>query len=244
MSFRKLAFPAPVALVAGCCLLIAASGCGDHSAPSDSKNTTDSPSVSVPPGDSTEGGDADKKAGSATVAPASTSGGEESAKPKQRKAPNPEADTALFEAAAQGHVAAVKEALDQGGNVHALDPNGNTALMLAAFDGHEAAARLLIERGAEVNAVNPRGRTALMFAATFNDPRTVQALLVNGAMVDVRDSDEKFTALMFAASEGHVDVVKLLLTHNADKSLVDVDGDSAADFARKNGHTKVVEALQ
>ncbi len=49
---------------------------------------------------------------------------------------------------------------------------------------------------------------------------------------------------MFAASEGHVDVVKLLLTHNADKTLVDVDGDTAASFARKNNHTKVVELLE
>ena len=95
-----------------------------------------------------------------------------------------------------------------------------------------------------MNAVNPMGRTPLMFAATFNDPHTVKLLLANGAMVNVRDRDERFTALMFAAAEGHADVVKLLLEHKADKTLVDVDGDSAADFARQKGHTQAVEILK
>ena len=114
--------------------------------------------------------------------------------------------------------------------------------MLAVFNGHEEVARLLIERNAEVNAVNPDGRTPLMFAATFDDPRTVELLLANGAKVNVRERTEGFTALMFAAAEGHIDVVRLLLNHDADRTLKDVDGDTAADFAGKNGHTEVVKA--
>ena len=49
---------------------------------------------------------------------------------------------------------------------------------------------------------------------------------------------------MFAAAEGHIENVKLLLAHGSDPTLVDVDGDTAASFARKNGHTTVAEMLE
>ena len=164
--------------------------------------------------------------------------------PEPNQKIDPEANAKLWDASSEGDLSAAKDALERGASVHARDENGNTALMLAAFYGQEEVVRLLIERGAEVNTVNPAGRTPLMFAATFDDPGTVKVLLSHGAWVNVRDSDEQFTALMFAASEGHLDVVQLLLEHDADKTLVDVDGDTAADFARQNGHMKVVELLK
>ncbi len=104
--------------------------------------------------------------------------------------------------------------------------------MLAAFDGHTEIVRLLIERRAEVNAVDRSGRTALMYAASGPNQETVQLLLVNGAKVNLRDREEMYTALMFAAAEGQAENVQLLLAHGADQSLVDVDGETAANFAR------------
>jgi ankyrin repeat protein len=40
----------------------------------------------------------------------------------------------------------------------------------------------------------------------------------------VVDSEEHFTPIMFAAAEGHIDVVRILLEYNADPSLEDTDG--------------------
>jgi ankyrin repeat protein len=57
------------------------------------------------------------------------------------------------------------------------------------------------------------------------------------------DSDEHFSPLMHAAAEGHLDVVKVLIAHGADRSLKDVDGDDAVSFATKAGHMQVAEYL-
>jgi ankyrin repeat protein len=72
----------------------------------------------------------------------------------------------------------------------------------------------------------------------------VELLLGKGASVNLRDTPEQFTALMFAAAEGHVKVVRLLLEHGADPSLKDADGDTAESFATQKGHPDVVEILK
>jgi ankyrin repeat protein len=48
---------------------------------------------------------------------------------------------------------------------------------------------------------------------------------------------------MHAAAEGQAQVVQALLEHNADPTLRDVDGDTARDFATRNGHAEVVRLL-
>ena len=49
---------------------------------------------------------------------------------------------------------------------------------------------------------------------------------------------------MFAASEGQLDVVKILLANGADASLKDIDGDNAEAFARQKGHVAVAEYIK
>jgi ankyrin repeat protein len=154
------------------------------------------------------------------------------------------ANSQLCEACRNNKLPEVREALAKGADVNARDENGSAAIMLAAFDGHTEIVRLLLEHGADVNALDSSGRTALMYAASGPNQETVQVLLVNGAKVNLRDREEMYTALMFAAAEGQAENVQLLLAHGSDASLVDIDGDTAANFARKNGHTKVVELLK
>ena len=43
---------------------------------------------------------------------------------------------------------------------------------------------------------------------------------------------------MFAAAEGHADIVRMLLGKGADPGLMDIDGESAATFAGNNGHAR------
>ena len=48
---------------------------------------------------------------------------------------------------------------------------------------------------------------------------------------------------MWAAAEGEVKNVELLLKHGADQKIVDKDGDTAKSFATKRGHRNVAKLL-
>ena len=65
-----------------------------------------------------------------------------------------------------------------------------------------------------------------------------------GAEVNVTDGDEGYTALMFAAAEGHADIVQMLLDQGADPNLRDIDGESALKFATDQNHQGVIAVLQ
>jgi ankyrin repeat protein len=51
------------------------------------------------------------------------------------------------------------------------------------------------------------------------------------------------TALMVAAEENRVEVVKLLLSRGANVNLKDVEGETALDYAEFEEHKEVVEIL-
>jgi ankyrin repeat protein len=139
-------------------------------------------------------------------------------------------------AALDGRIERVRSSLDQGATPDAVDPDGRTALMMAAYNGHTETVKMLLDCGARVDATDRVGRTALMYAASGPFAATVQLLITRGADPNIRDTEEGFTALMFAAAEGQVEVIKALLSKGADVTIKDNDGDTALDFAVKNGH--------
>jgi len=145
--------------------------------------------------------------------------------------------------ALDGDISSVKEALDAGVDVNAVDADGHTALMLAAYNGHSEIVLTLLDRGAGIDRRDMEGRTALLYAATGPFPETVTILLDKGAVPNVVDSGEHFSPLMHAAAEGHLSVVKILIEAGSNPTLKDVDGDDAASFARQAGHDEVANYL-
>lgn len=156
----------------------------------------------------------------------------------------PETVNSLHDACFNGAKEMVEKELKRGADVNKPDEGGRTPLMLAAYNGHTAIVRSLLQQGAKVNVQDAEGRTALMYAATGPYVETVQQLLDHEAKVNIQDGKEHWSALMFAAAEGQAEVVKALLKSGANASLRDVDGDTAANFARNNGHAEVVKLLQ
>jgi len=149
----------------------------------------------------------------------------------------------FYQAALEGQVDAVKREIDRGVNVNHRNPEGHTALMLAAFNGHTDAAALLLDAGADVALKDPNGRTALMFASTGPSRPTVDLLLKHRAGINEVDGGERWTPLMFAAAEGHADVVAALLAAGADPNAQDTDGDTARDFALQRGHKELADLI-
>jgi ankyrin repeat protein len=152
-------------------------------------------------------------------------------------------EESLRQAALDGKIDEVKQLLEAGTNVNAPNAEGRNALMSAAFNGHSGIVLTLLDSGAALERRDLVGRTALFYASTGPFPETVKILLDKGAEPNIVDSEEHFSPLMFAASEGNLEVVRILMEYKADPALTDVDGDNAETFARQAGHIEVAEFL-
>ena len=150
----------------------------------------------------------------------------------------------LMESAYNGKLEEVQGLVSAGVSVNAQDADERTPLMWAAFNGHTKVVAFLLEQGAKIDTKDLNGRTALMYGSSGPFKETVELLLKKGADVDAQGKLEGFTALMTAAAEGQLEVVRVLLIHGANPALEDVDGDTAQSFAEQKGHTAVVDLLK
>lgn len=127
--------------------------------------------------------------------------------------------TALMEAAKHGHVEVIKTLIrTYGAIVDQVSSTGQTALMKAAEHGRVEAVNTLIGYGANINQVDDVGQTALMKAATnpnWSAPSTLSVLIQKGAVVDQQDGSKQ-TALMLAIKSQAIEVVRFLISRNAD----------------------------
>jgi ankyrin repeat protein len=106
--------------------------------------------------------------------------------------------------------------------------------------GNTAFAALLVQRGARFDNKN-----VLLQAARKGQSDVVEALIERQAELDVDlADDEGVTALIAAASEGHIAVVSTLLTNaSASVNAHDKDGTNALMAAAVRGHKEVVAML-
>ena len=101
------------------------------------------------------------------------------------------------------------------------DEDNDTALMKAAGQGHIEVVRFLVEQGADPNIRNRQEQNALMFAAAgghlavviFLADRVGSGIRTPFAPIDYRYIYGPETALMWAAYNGHFDVVHVLIDY-------------------------------
>ncbi len=167
--------------------------------------------------------------------------------------------TPLWLACANGaRPSMVDRLLRAGADANAGHSSGESALMSAARTGNNAAVDLLLSAGANVGASErARGQTALMWAAAQGHTGIVQRLIDARADVHARSKPRDqlvnstgnadytgvmdlqaggFTALLFAARGGHVDVARRLLAAGARVDDAAADGTSALVVAAHSGH--------
>ena len=86
----------------------------------------------------------------------------------------------------------------------------------------------------------------LLEAASKGNYAQIEDIIKQGVNVNAKDKYGK-TALMHAASAGHLDVVKFLVEHGADVADVnakDEMGWTASEYALKQGHKEIEEYLK
>ncbi|MFP5400537.1 MAG: ankyrin repeat domain-containing protein [Gammaproteobacteria bacterium] len=149
-------------------------------------------------------------------------------------------NTLLILAAREGQVDTVAAVLKYRPKLDYRNLAGDSALMLAVLRGHDAVAQKLIEAGAPVNH---EGWAPVHYAAFEGREAILDRLLAAGADVNA-PAPNKATALMLAARNGHVGVVRRLLAlpHTNLNALSDT-GLSADAFALQNKNTDIVELI-
>ncbi|XP_015878075.1 E3 ubiquitin-protein ligase XBAT33 isoform X1 [Ziziphus jujuba] len=110
----------------------------------------------------------------------------------------------------------------------------NSPLHFAAAKGHNEIVTLLLENGADVNSRNYCGQTALMQACRYGHWEVVQTLLMFRCNVTRADYLSGRTALHFAAVNGHIRCIRLVVADFVPSSPYEVMR-TQIDSARADG---------
>lgn len=172
---------------------------------------------------------------------------------------NKAGERALLQAAQVGSFEMAHVLLERGANIEARDEWGETPLYAAVDNGHVDVVRLLLESGAQLNIKNSWLETPLYRAVSSGYLKMVRLLLQKGAQLTRKpelleplqiDTSLGFhiysgggSELHYAAFEGDLDALKILIDHGADPTRHDLKGDTALDVARKRGHLEIIQWL-
>ena len=127
--------------------------------------------------------------------------------------------------------------------VNAADDHGVTPLERAAENTSVAMVNLLLTAGADANVARTSGLTPLMTAARTGNVEVVQALVTAGANVNTGTAETRSTALMWAVSERHPRVLRLLLDAGADPRVSTAKGFTPLMYAVRNGDLDTIKTL-
>lgn len=146
----------------------------------------------------------------------------------------------LLNATKLGDASEVAQLVARGMDPNSTDQSGNTLLILAAREEQpKVVAELLKQRGIKLDARNAAGDSALMLASLRGYTGIVEQLLKAGAAFD----HEGWNPLLYAAFEGRVAIVDLLLAKGANPEAKAPNRSTALIFAARNGHEEVVAHL-
>lgn len=150
-------------------------------------------------------------------------------------------NTLLILAAREGHTATVEALVRSRARIDYRNPAGDSALMLAVLRGHDDTARALLKAGA---AVAHDGWAPLHYAAFEGRDGLIGPILAAGAEVNA-PAPNKATALMLAARNGHIDVVRRLLAlPQTDLNALNDAGLSADAWALQNNNSDIAGLIE
>src|SRR5580692_6040347 len=151
--------------------------------------------------------------------------------------------TALLWAAHQNDADVAELLLGAGADANAANEFKMTPLSQACTNGNDAFVRLLLKSGANPNTPIGTGVTPLMTCARSGSVDAVKRLLEYGAAIEAKEPDQHQTALMWAATEHHLDVVQALIDAHADLKAHSKAGFTAMHFAARQGDQEMVRLL-
>jgi ankyrin repeat protein len=153
--------------------------------------------------------------------------------------------TSLMEASLTGDVKTVKSIIKQGVNLNKISDT-NTALKLSTYYSHTDIVRILLKNGADPNIAGANKETALMIAASKGYIEIAKLLLNNNAnagsneyIIRFKSKSKITSAIERAASSGHAEMVKLIISHLNNST----NTNDALLSAASRGHDNIVRTL-
>lgn len=119
----------------------------------------------------------------------------------------------------------------------------DVSLAEACSGGHVGVVKKLLDEGRSVNETTEEGESLLSLACQAGYYELAQVLLAMRANVEDRGMKGDCTPLMEAASTGHVEIVRLLISHGADVNAQSSSGNTPLMYACAGGHEDVVLVL-
>jgi len=143
--------------------------------------------------------------------------------------------TSLHLAAFRGCKVAVKMLLISGAIVNILNKDNLTPLILAVREWHCEVIEELLNSKTESKAKTSQEITLSQLASKTVYKDAVKMRLINGADVTITNN-KNWTALHWAASKAHCEVIEELLKYNVDINAMDSNGDThdAAYYGNKD----------
>lgn len=143
----------------------------------------------------------------------------------------------FFDGVYSEDIAIIKEQLNNGVDVNAVNDTQQTALHVTQNAG---VARLLIERGGDIHAKDDTGMTPI-----FNKAVEIAAILLDaGADINAR-SEKGNTPFSWYTYSGYLDGLRFLVSRGADVNACNTDNQNALKIAQHfHPNTDVLEYLQ
>ena len=151
--------------------------------------------------------------------------------------------TALMMASEKGHYGTVLKLLNQGADADLEDNQGMSALHYAAQAGKDRVIQALLEHDVLPNNADKAGWTPLYYATNGGYEEIVRHLITKVSDLDARTGTAEWTALHRAASDGRLNIVKILVEHGARINQVSKDGLTPFHAAVRSGHVDIAQFL-
>ena len=144
-------------------------------------------------------------------------------------------DSAIVRAARRGQLEILFAIIRHGADVNATGASAVTALHQATRKNQVGAIDMLLQAGANVDALDTDGRTPLHWAVDIGHLAATQALLAAGADATLRRGRHDDSAMSWAASKGHEDLLQAVIRYGVDVNAAGISGVTALHQAvRKN----------
>lgn len=159
-------------------------------------------------------------------------------------------ETGIIIATDRNNIAMVKLLLEKGANVNiASNKIDNTPIMIASVKGYADIVQLLIEQSnPDMSILNGYGGTALIPACERGHVDVVKLLLertnVNVNHVNRPGWTAMLEAIVFSdGGKNQQEIVRMLLSHGADKNIPDKQGMTPLEHAEKRGFKELANIL-